>query len=533
MAVEITLTNTHAWLTSATEDEEEALSKYWSYSAPGARFTLAYRNGWNGRIRLLKRNTIPAGLFRATKKEIRKELGIRCAVTYDRPGIHDFLPGIELSEEKYRYQDECVDAMCKALRRGGGIVLAATGSGKTALAAKFFSRLQYRCLFVVDQLDLLYQSQNELMAWLQEKVGVVGDASYRPDRVTVATIQTLHKHIDDLVFRQWYKQVQVVVVDELHEQINRRNFDVLHTIRPLARYGLTATLELQKKHVRMRAYAFAGPVLYRFPITEGIERKVLSNGRVLQLLFPALPFEEDDYQELYKQQVVDNVGKMAACRLLADNLTKCGRYVLVLVDRVQHLKDLSGNLELAGIEHRLAYGAVDQVQRYEAKEQFEAGDIRCIVANKVFRKGVSIKRIDAMIDVAEMQSKSGAVQKFGRGIRLHPEKDELLYLDIGTDGDNRFHKAARSRARAFRAAGIRVRITKVHNAAEAWAQVKKELAKIQKDHSKKMVPEQQQLSLLRGTEPGNVVTIVPEASQGQGNGAVPSVPGPIKRSRRG
>ncbi len=178
------------------------------------------------------------------------------------------------------------------------------------------------------------------------------------------------------------------------------------------------------------------------------------------LKFPEAKLPEDvDYQIEYREHVVANTSKLRTCEVLVEYLVGCGRYVIVLTERVKHLEILSDYLEK--IPHRLAYGDVNKSFRAEAMKEFEKGKIRLIIANKVFRKGVNIKRVDTIIDVAEMFSKNDAQQKFGRGVRIHQDKDELLYISFGTQGDNRFHKAAKSRIRALKKLGIEVTVKDV------------------------------------------------------------------------
>jgi superfamily II DNA or RNA helicase len=435
---------------------------------PSYRFTPAYKTGgWDGKIHLLSRKQCPAGLFRAIHRDITAETGIDFQVTYRRPTLEPFLPGFTIEDPQYSYQNDCVAAMLKVLPRGGGIMLSATRSGKTATMAQAMSKIPYSCLFVVDQLDLLDQTQKELASWLKEPIGYIGNSKYQPERVTVATRQTLSSHLRDPKFMAWYRDVKVVVIDELHEQMNHSNFAVLEKIKPIARYGLTATLQLKRKDIRMRAYSFAGPVIYRFPIQEGIKRGVLTTGRCLQLLFEPLDIQTDDYHDEYDAQILTHEVKMRAIRALATKLVERGRYVAILTERVKHVEDIS--LLMHAIPHRMAYGKIDKLVRTQDRQSFERGDVRLIIANRVYKKGITIKRLDATIDCAEMKAHNDAQQKYGRGIGLHPDKDELLYIDIGTDGKNRFHRAARSRAKALRELSVDVQTVRVNTVAQALA----------------------------------------------------------------
>lgn len=435
---------------------------------------------WDGKISLIDHSAVSSGLFRATWHEVEQACGVKFSVKQDRQTV-EFGPGLPDAADQYRHQNACVHAMQVAVPRGGGIVLASTGSGKTAVAARLFARAKCSCLFVVDQLDLLYQQKQELEDWLHEDVGVVGDSSFAPKRITVATIQTLHLHAKRKDFVSWFKTIDIMIVDELHEQMAKRNFDVLRQIKPVAIFGLTATLQLRQKETRLKAYAFAGPVIFQFPISEGVKRGVLAKGYVLQLLFPDVNGNENDepadnYQTDLAVQVTQNPQKLAACVALTDDLLRSGRHELILVDRVSHLHDVDDALK--HIPHGLAFGEITVDERKQAKDDFEAADIKLLIANKVFKKGTSIKRIDAMIDMAEGKSKNDPVQKFGRGIRLHADKSELIYVDFGTQGHGRFASAATSRRRALKKAGISVTTVRVNDEAQAVSALRKFIRKV-------------------------------------------------------
>jgi len=439
---------------------------------------------WNGRISMVKDSAVPAGLFRATWKEAEKACGVTFSAVKERQTV-SFVPGIPDAGVQYRHQNACVDAMIRAVPKGGGIILAATSSGKTGIAARFFSKVQCDCLFVVDQIDLLYQQQKEIAEWTHEAVGFVGESKFQPARITVATIQTLNLYRQRSDFKRWFRGVDIMVVDELHEQMAKRNFNVLQKIAPVAVFGMTATLQLTQKEVCMKAYSFAGPVIFRFPIVEGVKRGVLAKGYAIQLLFASQVHSEHSlecdcgigYEEELGVEVLQNDLKLEACKALAEELIRQKRHLLILVDRMSHLTDVHDRL--SSIPHALICGDVPIEERQKAKTMFEDEDLNLILSTKVFKKGVSIKRIDAMIDLAEWKSKNDAVQKFGRGLRLHADKNELIYIDFGTAGHGRFAAKATSRRRALQKAGIDVTVAHdISSAIGAVSAVRKFIRKV-------------------------------------------------------
>ena len=180
----------------------------------------------------------------------------------------------------------------------------------------------------------------------------------------------------------------------------------------------------------------------------------------------------------YNQYIVHNGERNWVISRLAREGYRRGYYVIVLLKRLEHLKlvsEMMGNVPhkiVAGVDYqgekfvekkgkliRKVIGPKIEVsQRQKTTRRFEAGEVKVILANDVFKTGVNIKRVDVIIDGAAQKSKDDAIQKFGRGVRLHPDKTGLLYFDLA-DQDaynkrNWFTKAAKSRKRAFMLAGL-------------------------------------------------------------------------------
>lgn len=421
---------------------EDVVKKATSFANPGARFSSSFIKSkevreqlaakgyrvWDGRKHMMTNGRLSIGLLRA--KEVREELAkqgykIKLVKWLERPEVK-LGKGFKEKVVKYDYQNQCVQAMLKAIPFGGGLVLSATGSGKTKIAAQFASWIKAPILFVVDQKDLLYQNAKEIESWLNSSVGVVGDSKFMPsDTVTVATIQTLHKHRKNPLFKRWLKKIKIVIIDELHVQMGRRNFSVITAIKPAAVFGLTATLELKKKPVRMRAYSIAGPVVYSYSVEKGMEEQVLSKGVAVQVQFPC---NEDDYvSAAVKNKRLNN----CAVDFLLYALSK-GYYCVLLTERIAHLQKLEKLFQGNDVNPAMCYGAVGVRQRQRIRKKFESGKEHLIIANVVFKKGINLKRVDLIVDLAQRSNKNDVLQKMGRGLRLHTDKSGLLYYDFAS-----------------------------------------------------------------------------------------------------
>jgi superfamily II DNA or RNA helicase len=432
---------------------------YFCFRPAGYRFMPAFKMGrWDGYIKLLKRDKVPTGLFLALRKQIEDELHIEFDVIKMRKRVKLKPAGI-VSDRPF--QNECIEQMVMACKKySGGLVLNATGTGKTYIAAMFYSRLEGTGCFLVDELTLMKQAQKEISTVLGEEIGMVGDSEFNPKRITIATSQTMDLHKDRKDFRKWSDKLQVIMVDEIHQAMSRRNFSVIESIEPPVVFGLTATLELKQEHVKMRAHALTGPVVFEYPLARGQAEGFLAPAVAIQLIYDNPdPDSWDakkkrwtgDYHEQLKQFLMYDDQRNWLIKNLVLAARERKKYTVVLVERIKHLEILSELLE--GVPHRVVCGKKEVEDRMADIRKFEAGKIRVILANKVFKKGINIKKLDVIIDAAGMKNKNDAVQKLGRGVRQADGKKGLLYFDIGDNG-NRFQVGARRRRSALKSLGI-------------------------------------------------------------------------------
>ena len=478
--VSVALTNRKASL-SLPGDLYDEFREFLKYRRPGWEYTTSGRvyvdwcsrvkkgeadpdepMGWDGYIHLLEGRTVGAGIFLALKEKLETEFDVRFVSKDERVSPQFSTPTREELPEKVRdYQWACLQKMLAASKTGG-LILNATGTGKTFSTGLYFKQLKGNALFLVDELTLLKQAINELRDVLQEDIGEIGNSVFRPRRITVATIQTIHRHRFDYSFVAWNKTLKAIVIDEVHLALNRRNFQTVAAIRPPVIFGLTATLELKKKSVAYRAYDLCGPVVFEYPLVQGVEEGFLARGVAVSVELkqgvkgarirgnPRWRWVRErykqQYQELYSEIIVEGKKRNEFIVAIVQEAYKRGKHIIVLLQRINHITGLSKRLK--GIPHRLVFGQVSVENRMLAQKHFEKEKVRVILTNVVFKKGINIKRIDVIVDGAAMKSKNDAVQKYGRGVRLCDGKDGLLYFDIADSG-NRFEKAAISRRTAL------------------------------------------------------------------------------------
>ena len=444
----------------------ERLKTFFRYLRPGHEFAESYRNGsWDGYANMLQRGRVSTGLFLDQKSELEKKYALTIE---DKRVLPNFKVEQTLSDRDY--QNEALITMHKA-SSCGGIVLCATGSGKTRMSALFFKSLVGRGLFVVDELTLLEQTRLEFQEVMREKIGIAGKSIFDPQRITVATIQTLSKHRKRRDFVKWFRSLEVVMIDEIHVAINKRNIDIISTIKPLAVFGLTATLQLEKPEVRFPVTALTGPVIFDYGIKTGVEEGYLTQGTVVNLQFEdPLKTPVPGYFTLVKKtkKWIPPWAKTAVYRhhislnksrndmiesLVREGLSGNLR-IVVLVEQRRHLKILTSRFK--DINHRVLSGdktlSGDSSLRVKAMKDMDAGKVPLILASRVMSKGANVKTVNVIIDGTALPGVNSAIQRYGRGVRTADGKNSLLYINI-CDCGNKLTYTAKLREAALAKTG--------------------------------------------------------------------------------
>lgn len=413
---------------------------------------------WDGWENYLKHGKVSAGLYRhwcenyESPEEITEVVDVSKAPRF-RP------TSLEEKNNAWEHQIPAVEAMI-AHSNCGGILLCATGTGKTKLAGMYLRRLIGTAIFVCDELHLLQQSAKELTEAIGEPVGVIGGGVYDPKRVTVVTPQTLAARAGSKSHIKWLRTVNVAIIDELHTQLNNRSFDILAKGRFMAVFGLTATLDgfEDNPEIWMRAAALTGPVIYRWSIKQAEHAKQLTRGRVFSVPV-SQPSMDKASQETYSHLIVRSKKRNSAITKLVEGLYKGRARVAILVERRAHVRILEKRLEALNIPYASLHGSVPIEQRGEAIARMEAGKLHVIISTRVFTKGVNLKTLTALIDATARSSANNAQQRYGRGVRLAAGKAEFCYYDI-TDRGNVYADAADKRLKALGALGVKVSVLK-------------------------------------------------------------------------
>jgi len=330
---------------------------------------------------------------------------------------------------KFVLRDYQKEVVAEAARRGCGLIDLGTGGGKTLLAAAIVAELGLPTLWLVTTRVLLDQTVRHMTEFFGREPGVIGNGVRRPDRITVALIQSLDPTETDL--SAW--KDGVLVFDEGHHAAAGTYQELIRRLSPRYQYYLSA-VPFRSGSDQVILDALAGK-----PLTGGkySARYLIDNGYACPVRVRIVPcrisgdMTEKPFASLYEEFIVRNAERNGLIAAVTGEELGQGRSVLVLADRIEHGEELRRQI---GKGSEFASGELSGRKLRTLTESFAAGALKCLVATTgLFHEGVDISGIQALVAAGGMKSKARIIQSIGRGMRLTPGKRECLYVDFWDD----------------------------------------------------------------------------------------------------
>lgn len=350
-----------------------------------------------------------------------------------------------LDVRPYPHQQGILDALDaeRTLHdRHKNLVVAATGTGKTVVAALDYRRLvgnapaadRPSLLFVAHRREILDQSLRTYREVLTD--GTFGElwvGGHLPTsfRHVFASVQTLASQVGDLAPDAF----DIVVIDEFHHAEAPTYRRLLDHLTPRELLGLTATPE-RSDGTDVRA-AFDGRTAAEIRVWDAIAENLLSpfhyfgiaDGTDLTGLdWRGGRYVEADLEGLY-------TGNMARARLILrqveDKVTDPTRMrALGFCAGVAHADDMARVFRDHGYTAVAVTGGTPRVDRERAIADLRAGRIQVIFTADLFNEGVDVPEVDTVLFLRPTESATLFLQQLGRGLRLCEGKAVLTALDF-------------------------------------------------------------------------------------------------------
>ncbi|MCR5685702.1 MAG: DEAD/DEAH box helicase family protein [Lachnospiraceae bacterium] len=335
------------------------------------------------------------------------------------------------------------------------LVLAATGVGKTALAA-FDSKGYERILFVAHREEILKQAAStfQIIRGSDEFGFFNGETKCIDKPVIFASVSTLGncRYLNDEYFKPEY--FQYLIIDEIHHGVTEQYRRIVDYFRPEFMLGLTATPERMDGRSIYEICDYNVP--YEIPLREAINK-----GMLVPFHYYGIYDDTTDYAgvRLVKGHFDENelnvryIDNERRYNLIYKYYCKYGshRALGFCCSRV-HAEDMAKAFSRRGIPSAAVYSDADgeySKDRNEAIQLLKNEEIRVIFSVDMFNEGVDITSVDMVMFLRPTESPVVFLQQLGRGLRRDRGKDYLNVLDfIGN-----YEKAGNVRYYLFEGAG--------------------------------------------------------------------------------
>jgi superfamily II DNA or RNA helicase len=365
-----------------------------------------------------------------------------------------------------------VDAADTFIRRSNiSILEIGTGGGKTEIAIECIRQLGFKTLFIVDKIELLRQTKKRIEDSLGISVGVIGAGEDDIKDVTVATVQTLAKHVQQ--YEAYLKSVRFAIFDETHKVAAASYFKIAKWLTNTEyRLGISGTAYRDDGN-DMMINAVVGYKSYDLSSKVLIENGWLMRPRIQFIrdfcdeeevkkkeksLKEGLINESPDYAKWYGTFISENQERN---NLLQEIVEKHrGKKILILTKLIAHGVYLKQVIPKS--EH--LYGDTKKEEREKIFEAFTSGSLDVLISTiSIFAEGIDIPKLDMVINAAANKGDVKTIQVLGRVLRKLEGKSNAYYIDFH-DVTKFFALASSSRKKALRNEGHNVELISI----EEW-----------------------------------------------------------------
>lgn len=345
------------------------------------------------------------------------------------PGKYDYKPN--------RMQEIALEGLYKIRQNGGdkGLIIAATGTGKTFLAA--FDALQFepkKLLFIVHREKILKDAERTFKKVISNiKTGLyTGNYKELNNDYIFASIQTLSREAN--LYSLNADHFDYIVIDEAHRAAAPTYQKVLNHFKPKFLLGMTATPE--------RTDANSIFELFDNQVAAEIRlRDALRERMVVPFHYFGITDAVADLRDIDVNKEIDELSKRlnikARVDLIVENIQKYRHSgnktkALGFCADVNHANYMADSFNDLGINSIALTGLSSQEEREISIRRLEddSDPLSYIFTVDIFNEGIDIPSVNLVLMLRPTQSPIIFTQQLGRGLRLHDSKEYLTILDF-------------------------------------------------------------------------------------------------------
>ena len=338
-------------------------------------------------------------------------------------------------------QKEILEKLKNTRKSGNkkGLVVAATGTGKTYLAAMyikiFFEKKEKKFLFLAHREELLENAIlvcKKIMKIGENKIGRIFRGKKETEKkIIFATVQSLQNNY--LEFSKDY--FDYIVIDEFHHSSAKSYTKILNYFNPKFLLGLTATPERMdgKDILELCDYNLVGEM----GLKRAMEQDLIAPFHYFGINdetfdYEKIPYKNGKYQE---DILVKNLSNNKRVDYIIESIKKIGfdgekMSCIAFCENINHASFMNENFNKNGYISEILTSKTSKFEREKILEDFKnkKSEILCVV--DILNEGIDIPNINLLLFLRPTFSSTIFTQQIGRGLRKCENKDFVTIIDF-------------------------------------------------------------------------------------------------------
>lgn len=393
--------------------------------------------------------------------------------------------------EEFSYREHQAPVVDAVRRHQQGMYRAPTGSGKTATICGFLWETHPQfALVLVDKITLVDQwitAIQDRMGIPAAEIGRIGEGKWSTGRITVATIQSIHRKWDEPRTQKLLGRQSVIVLDECHHATARTYRAVLDSSTARYRLGVSATPD--KTGEFELAHYTLGPIFYWDDDEELRDSGVLMKPHVEVVHTPFYAVfwgdhhvratqrcevpncrksrvsahgHKNNYYQIKHDLIEDSVRNEIIATQIQDNLGHCQ---VVISNEINQLDAIWKTMHTLDIKYAYFYTLTGKTRPKERAEIFSQLAVApsFVLFSTVAGEGLDVPRIDRIHLPFPTKNPRTVEQWLGRGTRIWQDKKDIIVYDYADTNTVAFASQFRSRlTQCYYPLGLEVELDETH-----------------------------------------------------------------------
>ncbi|WP_210471748.1 DUF3427 domain-containing protein [Sporosarcina sp. 6E9] len=320
-----------------------------------------------------------------------------------------------------------------------GVIIAATGTGKTYLSAFDVQQFQpERLLFIAHREELLDSAIKTYSSLFKDEFlcgKITGSKKEFDKRFIFSTIQSLSK--DNTLERFNPDDFDYIIIDEFHHAEAPTYRKVIDYFKPKFLLGLTATPE--RMDGRNVLELCDNNIVYEIRLRDALEAELLAPFHYFGVADQTVDYDKVDILNGHYEEnsLVRALSTFTRVEFIIDKMKTYGHdgdflHGLGFCVNIEHAKYMSAEFNKRGYVTECLTGddSVEYRQAIISRLEDPKDELTMIFTVNIFNEGIDIPKVNLMLFLRPTESSTIFIQQLGRGLRRTEDKEYVTVLDF-------------------------------------------------------------------------------------------------------